>query len=128
MDLDSSQLETFAAVISEGSFEAAARRLHVTPSAVSQRIKALEQRLGQVLVRRSRPCLPTEAGKALVRLAGQVSLLQSETLATIRGARDAAAPPLPVAVNADSLASWFLPALSALPDDPLVCFELRTED
>jgi LysR family transcriptional regulator (chromosome initiation inhibitor) len=128
MDLDSSQLETFAAVISEGSFEAAARRLHVTPSAVSQRIKALEQRLGQVLVRRGRPCLPTEAGKALVRLAGQVSLLQSETLATIRGAGDAAATRLPVAVNADSLASWFLPALSAVPDDPLVCFELRTED
>ncbi len=128
MDLDSNQLETFAAVISEGSFEAAARRLHVTPSAVSQRIKGLEQRLGQVLVRRGRPSLPTEAGTALVRLAEQVALLQSETLAAIRGSGDAAATRLPVAVNADSLASWFLPALTAVPDDPLVCFELRTED
>ena len=128
MDLDSAQLETFATVIAEGSFEAAARRLHVTPSAVSQRIKAMEQRLGQVLVRRGRPCLPTEAGTALVRLAGQVSLLQSETLATIRGGGLGGTTRLPVAVNADSLASWFLPALTAVPDDPLVCFELRTED
>lgn len=127
MDLDSAQLETFATVIAEGSFEAAARRLHVTPSAVSQRIKALEQRLGQVLVRRGRPCLPTEAGTSLVRLAGQMSLLQSETLATIRGLGGGVTR-LPVAVNADSLASWFLPALTAVPDDPLVCFELRTED
>lgn len=128
MDLDSVQLETFAAVIAEGSFEAAARRLHVTPSAVSQRIKALEQRLGQVLIRRGRPCLPTEAGTALVRLAGQVSLLQSEALTTIRGAGSGGATRIPVVVNADSLQSWFLPALVALPDDPLVCFELRTED
>ena len=128
MDLDSAQLETFATVIAEGSFEAAARRLHVTPSAVSQRIKAMEQRLGQVLVRRGRPCLPTEAGTALVRLAGQVSLLQGEALATIRGGGLGGTTRLPVAVNADSLASWFLPALTAVPDDPLVCFELRTED
>src|SRR4029453_13001987 len=106
MDLDSNQLETFAAVISEGSFEAAARRLHVTPSAASQRIKALEQRLGQVLVRRGPPRRPAPprrppgAGRARVRRAGQVSLLQSDTLATFRGAGAAAATRLPVAVNA----------------------------
>jgi LysR family transcriptional regulator, chromosome initiation inhibitor len=128
VDLGSAQLETFAAVIGEGSFDAAARRLHVTPSAVSQRIKALEQRLGQVLVRRGKPCRPTEAGKALVRLAGQVALLESETMTAIRGAGDTGTTRLPVAVNADSLASWFLPALSAVPAEPLVCFELRTED
>ena len=128
MDLDSGQLDTFATVIAEGSFEAAARRLHVTPSAVSQRIKALEQRLGQVLVRRGRPCLPTEAGTALVRLAGQTALLQSETLATIRGTGAGESTRLPVVVNADSLASWFLPALTAVPEEPPVRFELRVED
>ncbi|MCW2624263.1 LysR family transcriptional regulator, partial [Mycobacterium sp.] len=48
--VDGQQLAAFAAVIEHGSFDAAAERLHVTPSAVSQRIKTLEQRVGQVLV------------------------------------------------------------------------------
>lgn len=121
--MDSAQLETFAAVIREGSFDAAARALHVTPSAVSQRVKALENQLGQVLVRRGRPSVPTEAGKELVRLAGQVALLESETLASIGGGGPVST--VPVAVNADSLQSWFLPALTAVPD---VCFDLRAED
>src|SRR6266508_2031611 len=128
VELDAVQLGTFAAVVEEGSFEAAARRLHVTPSAVSQRIKALEQRLGQVLVRRAKPVRPTEAGQALVRLAGQVALLESETLAAVRGGRDAAVTRLPIAVNADSLMSWFMPALPAVEASQLVCFEIHSED
>jgi len=136
MELDAIQLATFAAVVEEGSFEAAARRLHVTPSAVSQRVKALEQRLGQVLVRRSKPAVPTEAGQALVRLAGQVALLENETLSAIRGtgprgattgAADPAGVELPrmaVAVNADSLVSWFLPALTTVD----ATFDLHAED
>lgn len=72
MALDSGQLAALQAVVDEGSFEAAARALHITPSAVSQRIKALEQAAGQVLVRRTRPCQPTEAGRPLVELASQL--------------------------------------------------------
>ena len=64
------QLSALAAVVHEGSFDAAAQRLHVTPSAVSQRIKALEQQVGRVLVLRTRPCRPTDDGEVLVRLAG----------------------------------------------------------
>ncbi|WP_448630212.1 LysR family transcriptional regulator [Cellulomonas soli] len=60
---DLAQLDALAAVVAEGSFDAAARRLHVTPSAVSQRIKALEQLVGHVLVQRSRPCRATVAGR-----------------------------------------------------------------
>ena len=60
--MDSVQLATFQAVVETGSFEAAARQLHVTPSAVSQRIKALEGSVGQVLVRRAKPCTATAAG------------------------------------------------------------------
>ena len=66
--------EKFAAVVEEGSFDAAAARLHVTPSAVSQRIKALEQRAGQVLVVREKPCSSTAAGVPLLRLAAQTML------------------------------------------------------
>ncbi len=71
MDLPVEHLSTFAAIIDEGSFEGAARRLHITPSAVSQRVKNMEQRLGSVLIRRSRPIELTPAGSTLLRVARQ---------------------------------------------------------
>jgi LysR family transcriptional regulator (chromosome initiation inhibitor) len=126
MTLDPVQLATFQAVIEHGSFDAAARVLHVTPSAVSQRIKALEQVVGQVLIRRVRPCAPTPAGRPLVRLGGQVALLEHEALDAARGALSGhTRTRVAVVVNADSLAGWFLPALTALPD---VVFDLHTDD
>jgi len=114
------ELATFKAVIDEGSFEAAARALHVTPSAVSQRIKALEQTVGQVLVRRAKPCTPTTAGEALVRLASQTALLEREALDVARGALTRVS----IVVNADSLHTWFLPALASLPYQ----FDLHQDD
>ncbi|MFC7527841.1 LysR family transcriptional regulator ArgP [Actinoplanes sp. GCM10030250] len=118
--MDQVQLETFQAVVELGSFEAAARALHVTPSAVSQRIKALEQSVGQVLVRRAKPCVATTAGQALVRFAGQVALLEREALVQARGDTR-----LSIVVNADSLNSWFLPVLTRVPE---VTFEVHTDD
>ncbi|MFC0624858.1 LysR family transcriptional regulator ArgP [Kribbella deserti] len=126
MQIDSGQLATFAAIIEEGSFEAAARRLNVTPGAISQRMKGLESRIGQVLVRRTKPCTATDAGQALIRLARQVSLLETEALAAVRGT--AVGERVPIAVNADSLAGWFMPALSAMPAELTVYFDLRAED
>lgn len=127
VDLDRAQLAALAAVVGTGSFDAAARQLHVTPSAVSQRVKALEQRCGQVLVRRARPCVATDAGQVLVRLAHQVVLLETEAMRTVGPAgRGAGRVVLPVAVNADSLATWFCDALVGLPDD--VVLDVRRED
>ena len=140
MQLDSRQLAAFAAVLREGSFDAAARVLHVTPSAVSQRIKALEERLGRVLIRRGSPCVATEAGESLQRHAQQLRLLEAQALApfgladvapTGRSARSGpAAPSLPlaIAVNADSLATWFVPALAALRAQHDVVLDLHVED
>ncbi|HYN95500.1 MAG TPA: LysR family transcriptional regulator ArgP [Pilimelia sp.] len=130
MAVDQVQLATFQAVVSEGSFEAAARSLHVTPSAVSQRIKALERTVGQVLVRRTRPCRATEAGRSLLRLAGQVALLEREALAAARGplAGGRTRTRVAVVVNADSLATWFLPALASLPADLALSFDVFTDD
>jgi len=126
MRLDPVQLATFQAVVEHGSFDAAARVLHVTPSAVSQRIKALEQTVGQVLVRRARPCVPTAAGQPLVRLGSQVALLEDEALGEVRSALGGRARTrLAVVVNADSLAGWFLPVLAAVAD---VDFDLHTDD
>ncbi|TDD98989.1 LysR family transcriptional regulator ArgP [Jiangella asiatica] len=127
MRIDLAQLTALAAVVDEGSFEAAARRLHVTPSAVSQRVKALEARMGQILVTRTRPTGATAAGRVLVRYAGQVRLLESEALSALPGA-DAVDLRLPLAVNADSLATWFLPALAELADERAACFEIHQED
>jgi LysR family transcriptional regulator, chromosome initiation inhibitor len=107
--VDGQQLAAFAAVIELGSFDAAAEQLHVTPSAVSQRIKALEQRVGQVLV---------------VRLAAQTALLEAEALAEMGGG-DGAVSRIALAVNADSMATWFTGVFAALGD---VLFDVRIED
>ncbi|MGW4463987.1 LysR family transcriptional regulator ArgP [Micromonospora sp. NPDC004704] len=130
MALDSGQLAALQAVVDEGSFEAAARALHITPSAVSQRIKALEQAAGQVLVRRTRPCQPTEAGRPLVRLASQLALLEREALDAARGplTGQQTRTRIAVVVNADSLATWFLGALAQLPSDLAYCFDLHQDD
>jgi LysR family transcriptional regulator (chromosome initiation inhibitor) len=121
--IDSQQLAAFAAVIDRGSFDAAAARLHLTPSAVSQRIKALEQRLGQVLVVREKPCAATAAGIPLLRLAAQTALLEGEALAEMGGGN--APLRIAVAVNADSMATWFTDVFAALDD---VLFDILVED
>jgi len=124
------QLTAFAAVLAEGSFEAAARRLSLTPSAISQRIKALEDRLGQVLVLRRLPCQATPAGQRLLRNAQQLQLMEAETLSEFAATDPAnrAASTMAIAVNADSLASWLLPALAELHARYGMLFDIRTED
>jgi LysR family transcriptional regulator (chromosome initiation inhibitor) len=123
-EFDGQQLAAFAAVIELGSFDAAAERLHVTPSAISQRIKALEQRVGQVLVVREKPCRATAAGIPLLRLATQTALLEAEALAEMGGA-EGSVPRIALAVNADSMATWFTGVLEALDG---VLFDVRIED
>lgn len=124
MALDSQQLAALAAVVETGSFDAAAATLHVTPSAVSQRVKALEQRVGQVLVRRERPCTVTAAGVPLLRLAAQSALLEAEALAELGGG-DATSARIALAVNADSMATWFSSVFERLDS---VLFDVRIED
>jgi LysR family transcriptional regulator, chromosome initiation inhibitor len=124
VDLDLAQLRALAAVVAEGTFEAAARVLHVTPSAVSQRIRALESAAGRVLVVRTKPVRPTEAGRTVLRLAREVELLAADAARELDA--PTGMPVLPVAVNADSLATWFLAALAPLAQE--FCFDLRRED
>ncbi|WP_205834668.1 LysR family transcriptional regulator ArgP [Microbacterium salsuginis] len=121
--------ETVAAVVDEGTLDAAARRLHVTPSAVSQRIKALEEQLGRLVLVRSKPVRATDAGRAIIRLARQAALLEHDTLAEL-GAdpEDRSRTSVPLAVNADSLATWFLGPLSRLSQQHPVVFDLHRDD
>jgi LysR family transcriptional regulator (chromosome initiation inhibitor) len=123
------QLDTLLALIDAGSFEAAASRLHVTPSAISQRVKAMEQSSGRVLVRRTSPVTLTEAGDVLLRYARQVDLLEADALRTLRVDSDSGRPfRVSLAVNADSLATWFLDALAGLGGRLGVVFDLHRED
>ena len=109
MQIDNAQLAAFAAVLREGTFDQAARTLNVTPSAISQRIKLLEDRIGQILIQRTTPCQATEAGRSLLRYAEEVTLLESEVLIGFGlEASDASTRiRIPIVVNADSLDSWF---------------------
>src|SRR5258708_40218614 len=114
--VDAPQRAALAAVIELGSFDAAAEWVRVTPSAVSQRIKTLEQRVGQVLVVREKPCRPTAAGVPLLRLAAQTALLESEALAETSGGGPGERTRIAIAVNADSMSTWFTAVLGQLPD------------
>lgn len=127
MSLDSAQLSAFATVIDEGSFERAAAVLHVTRSAVSQRIKLLEERVGQVLVRRATPCTPTDAGQALYRHAREVALSEADALATMGGGHNTSTR-LAIGVNADSLATWFPYAMAHAAEGQGITFDIHVED
>lgn len=128
--LDYAALSALAAVLREGSFERAARALHVTPSAVSQRVRALEERLGCALVLRGQPCTATEAGRRLSQHLDQVRLLEQELHSSLPGLAPEAGQrvPLPLAVNADSLATWAAPALAAFGAEAPVLLEIAVDD
>jgi LysR family transcriptional regulator (chromosome initiation inhibitor) len=113
--LDYGSLSTVAAVVREGSFERAALALGVTPSAVSQRVRSLEERLGSVLIVRGQPCRATKAGARICAHVERVRLLEGEMdLPALFGAADAKGPPtIRIAVNRDSLGTWFVPAIAA---------------
>ncbi|MGV9611114.1 LysR family transcriptional regulator ArgP [Nocardia xishanensis] len=128
MELQLDQLRALNAAITEGTFEAAARSLRITPSAVSQRIKALEDAAGRILLQRTKPVRATESGLAVLRLARQIDLLTGDTARELGDADHPVDLPirLPIAVNADSLETWVMPALRDAP--PGVCFEIHRED
>ncbi|MDQ0681634.1 MULTISPECIES: LysR family transcriptional regulator ArgP [Streptomyces] len=127
-DLPLDQVRTLLAVVDEGTFDAAAAALHVTPSAVSQRVKALEQRTGRVLLLRTKPVRATESGEIVVRFARQLARLERDARSELGMSAEGEPTRVTVAVNADSLATWFLPALSRVPREPPLCFELHRED
>jgi LysR family transcriptional regulator (chromosome initiation inhibitor) len=124
--IDQGQLEAILAAVTEGTFDAAARALHVTPSAVSQRIKALETRVGRVLVTRSKPVAPTPSGAVLLRAARQMQAIASDALTQLGDEASADLGTVPLAVNADSLATWFVQALAAA--GPGLTFDIRRAD
>src|SRR5690606_23718643 len=130
---DPDALECLAAIVEEGGFERAARRLHITQSAVSQRLRALEAQVGTVLIVRSRPLKPTAAGLLLLKHTRQMRLLRADLEREMRELAPSGSPGageqerISLAINADSIATWALPALDALARQGLP-LEIITDD
>jgi LysR family transcriptional regulator (chromosome initiation inhibitor) len=110
------QALTLAAIIAEGTFDAAAQRLHLTPSAVSQRVRALEIAIGRPVLRRVRPVELTPAGEAVVRFARQLELLAGDLSDQLEPQAEGATPRITLVVNADSLHTWALPGLAGVAE------------
>ncbi|PCC42713.1 LysR family transcriptional regulator [Brevibacterium aurantiacum] len=144
MNID--HVKALAAVVDEGTVEGGAFVLGVTPSATSQRIRTLESRLGQVLIRRTNPITVTEAGEAVLKYAREIELLESETLDRLHGididapdgtgadsstgARRREPTVLRIGVNADSLSTWFRPIFAEVAqwDDVVIRIEVADQD
>ena len=125
MHLDYGQLRALSAILRTGSFEAAAAELGITQSAVSQRLKALEDQAGALLVHRGQPCTGTDAGRRLAAHMDHVGLLEGQLKTDLGALTPGTDTPLRIAVNADSLATWFLPALASVPG---LLFDLLVDD
>ncbi len=126
-NIDYKLLKALDAVVLEQSFERAAQRLHITQSAVSQRIKLLETQLGQPLLIRGQPLQPTSLGRQLLGHYQRVLQLEAE-LANQLSTDGMHTQALPIAVNADSLSSWFIPALAPLLQEKNIELNLYVED
>jgi LysR family transcriptional regulator, chromosome initiation inhibitor len=130
MMLDARQLEAFASVMECGGFGPAARALNVTLAAVSLRIKALEEQLGQRLLVRGKTVRATASGQALLAHVKQLRLMEADLLGTRLGGAEPGAgwQSLSVAINADSVASWFLPGVARLLQRHRLLLDITIDD
>ncbi|OWV83695.1 LysR family transcriptional regulator [Rhizobium sp. N122] len=130
--LDYSALRAVATIIQMGSFEKAATVLNVTPSAISQRVKQLEERLGTVLIVRGAPCTATENGEWLCRHMENVGMLEAQLFGQLPALVDPDAPhqrvTLQIATNADSLGTWFVEAMSTFARNSSYLLNIAVDD
>lgn len=128
--LDYAALAAVSAVLREGSFEGAARLMGLTSSAVSQRVRSYEERLGSLLIIRGSPCTATDLGRSLCAHVDKVRLLEADIpyLSENMGREKALPVSLKIAVNADSLATWFPKAIASFTKKSGTFLELYAED
>ncbi|WP_047243190.1 ArgP/LysG family DNA-binding transcriptional regulator [Chromobacterium subtsugae] len=127
--LDPRQLQTLAAVAETGGFDKAAKKLFLTQSAVSQRIRQLEEQLGQPVLTRTSPAEPTEAGRQLLQHHQQLMLMENQLLRQLSPApRQREFTTLAVGVNADSLATWYLQAVAPALEENDLLLDIVVDD
>jgi LysR family transcriptional regulator (chromosome initiation inhibitor) len=126
---DRAQLEAFSAVVQHGSFERAATALHVTRGAISQRVKALEDALSTILLIREKPVVATPKGDILLRYIKALKTLEDDIIRAILPTPQERAPvPIAIAVNADSLSTWFAPLVAQLLGQFKIALEIVSDD
>lgn len=103
--MDYKGIEALYTVLEMQSFEAAAKKLFITQSAISQRIKGLEAQYGEPMLIRTLPYVPTKIGCYLIGHFKQISLLE-EALKHHLGSKRKLH--ISIALNRDSLETWFL--------------------
>lgn len=131
MDIDHDSLDFLSAVVRTGSFDAASKSLGVTQSAVSQRIKQMEERAGSLLIVRGRPCVPTEIGLLLCQYSDQIAILRHDLEHQISDQIDGQETgrlTLRIGVNNDSLATWFPGVLARAQDELRIRLEILSDD
>ncbi len=126
--LDYKLIEALAMVAQEGGFEKAAGKLHITQSAVSQRVKLLEEQTGQVLLARTTPPIPTRAGRQMIKHYLQVSRLEGDLGKSLDLSGKDAFTTLALGINGDSLSTWFLPSVESFLKQERVLLDLRGDD
>ena len=126
MEITPEQARTLAAILTHGSFDAAAAHLSVTPSAISQRVRALEAAVGRPVLTRARPPGLTESGQAVVRFARQLEMLSADLAEELQPEHPRGGTRLTLVINSDSLHTWALAGLAAASDN--VQLEILRED
>jgi LysR family transcriptional regulator, chromosome initiation inhibitor len=126
--LDHREMETLIAIVDGQSFDSAARHLHISPGAVSQRIKSLENRIGNSVLIRCIPPKTTATGEQVLTYARRMLLLQNELSLVLKNNLNAGALSLSIAVNHDSLSCWFMDVISSLDDQPHLSFDIHTSN
>ncbi len=126
--LDYKLLKALAMVCQEGGFDKAAKRLHLTQSAVSQRIRQLEDQLGSPLVIRGNPPQPTAMGLRLLTHYQRVAQMENDLRGEFSLPRPGEFLPLPIGVNEDSLAIWFIEAVAPLVQSRHCTLQLSVDD
>jgi LysR family transcriptional regulator (chromosome initiation inhibitor) len=121
-------IEALGMVAQEGGFDKAARVLCITQSAVSQRVKLLEEHTGQVLIARTTPPQATSAGQKLLKHYLQVKRLEDDLMGEIGEPDNKGFASIAVGINADSLAIWLLDAIKTFLLEERVLLDIRVDD
>ena len=126
--LDYKLLHALSVVVDEQNFDKAASVLAITQSAVSQRIKSLEQTIGQPVLIRAQPLVATSIGKKLLAHYQQVKLLEQDLIPDISGSKKQETITVNIASNADSLATWLIAAIGDVSHEYNVAVNFRLAD
>jgi len=121
-------LHALSTVIKQQSFDKAAIEMCITQSAVSQRIRLLEQNMGQPVLIRSQPIVPTEMGARLLAHYQQVQLLEQDILPSIEASDMGQLVNINIASNADTLATWLTDALNEVAHEHRLAANILISD